>query len=173
MTPEEAWKGHKPSVEHFRIFGCIAYAHVPDQKRKKLDDKGEKCVFLGVSEASKAYKLYNPLTKMIVTSRDVIFDEERTWEWNGQQPNPNTSEFGFEEEEHENGGEEKIATPTRGETSTDVHVEPHRSRIRKRPAWMEDFEVTGINQIDDPVTHFALFSDCDPTTFESAAKEAK
>ncbi|CAL0318234.1 unnamed protein product [Lupinus luteus] len=39
MTPEEAWKGHKPSVEHFRIFGCITYAHVPDQKRKKLDDK--------------------------------------------------------------------------------------------------------------------------------------
>ncbi|CAL0309357.1 unnamed protein product [Lupinus luteus] len=122
MTPEEAWKGHKPSVEHFRIFGCIAYAHVPDQKRKKLDDKGEKCVFLGVSEASKAYKLYNPLTKRIVTSRDVIFYEERTWEWNGQQPNPNTSEFGFEEEEQENGGEEKIATPTRGETSTDAHL---------------------------------------------------
>jgi len=44
MTLEEAWSGRKPSVEHFRIFRCIAYAHVPDEKRKKLDDKGEKCV---------------------------------------------------------------------------------------------------------------------------------
>ncbi|XP_074353008.1 uncharacterized protein LOC141692171 [Apium graveolens] len=38
-TPNEAWSGSKPSVGHLRIFGCIAYAHVPDQKRKKLDDK--------------------------------------------------------------------------------------------------------------------------------------
>ena len=47
--------------------------HVLDEKRKKLDDKGEKCVFLSVSEASKAYKLFNPLIKKIITSRDVIF----------------------------------------------------------------------------------------------------
>ena len=73
MTPEEAWSGRKPVVDHFRIFGCVAYAHIPDEKRKKLDDKGEKCVFLGVSEHSKAYKLFNPSTNKIVTSRDVIF----------------------------------------------------------------------------------------------------
>ena len=48
--------------------------------------RGEKCVFLGVSEVSKAYKLFNPLTKKIVTSRDVVFDEENTWDWNRQQP---------------------------------------------------------------------------------------
>ena len=69
-----------------KIFSCIAYAHVPDDKRKKLDDKGEKSVFLGVSEASKAYKLSNPFTKKIMTSKDDIFDEENTWNWNRQQP---------------------------------------------------------------------------------------
>ena len=74
MTPEEAWTGRRPAVDYFKIFGCIAYAHIPDEKRKKLNDKGEKCVFLGVSEASKAYKLFNPLTNKIVTSRDVVFD---------------------------------------------------------------------------------------------------
>ncbi|RVW73046.1 Retrovirus-related Pol polyprotein from transposon RE1 [Vitis vinifera] len=47
MTLEEAWSGRKPTVDNFKIFGCIAYAHVPDEKMKKLDDKGEKCVFLG------------------------------------------------------------------------------------------------------------------------------
>ena len=81
VTPEEAWNGRKPSVNHFRIFGCIAYAHIPDQKRKKLDEKGEKCIFLGVSEMSKAYKLYNPITKKIVISRDIIFDEGSFWKW--------------------------------------------------------------------------------------------
>jgi hypothetical protein len=55
MTPEEAWSGRKPSVSHFRIFGCIAYAHVPDNLRKKLDDKSTVCIHLGISEESKAY----------------------------------------------------------------------------------------------------------------------
>nr|KYP72045.1 Retrovirus-related Pol polyprotein from transposon TNT 1-94 [Cajanus cajan] len=49
-TPEEAWSGDKPRVDHFRVFGCIAHAHIPDQKRSKLDDKSKRCVFLGVSD---------------------------------------------------------------------------------------------------------------------------
>ena len=72
MTAEEAWSGRIPAVDHFRIFGCMAYAHVPNVRRKKLDDKAEKCFFLSVSEASKAFKLFNPLTKKIVISRDVV-----------------------------------------------------------------------------------------------------
>ncbi|KAD7477788.1 hypothetical protein E3N88_00924 [Mikania micrantha] len=60
INPQEAWTGFKPSVAHFRVFGCIAYAHVPDQRRSKLDDKSEKCIFVGYSEQSKAYKLFNP-----------------------------------------------------------------------------------------------------------------
>jgi hypothetical protein len=39
MTPEEAWSGRKPSVAHMRMFGCLAYAMVPDEKRGKLDTK--------------------------------------------------------------------------------------------------------------------------------------
>lgn len=82
LTPEEAWSGQRPGVDHFKIFGCIAYTHIPDEKRKKVDDKGEKCIFLSVSEQSKAYRLYNPNTKKIIISRDVVFDEEKLWSWN-------------------------------------------------------------------------------------------
>ena len=82
MTPEEAWSGSKPEVEYFRVFGCIAYANIPDQKRRKLDDKSKKCVFLGVSEELKAWRLYDPVTKNIVISKDVIFDENKSWVWN-------------------------------------------------------------------------------------------
>lgn len=38
---------------------------------------------------------------------------------------------------------------------------------------MTDYEVTGIDQPDDPLMHFALFSYCNPTTFEEAIKESK
>nr|GEW75859.1 hypothetical protein [Tanacetum cinerariifolium] len=34
MTPEEAWSGIKPSVEHFKVFGCIGHVHIPDVKRR-------------------------------------------------------------------------------------------------------------------------------------------
>jgi transposase InsO family protein len=81
MTPKEAWSGHKPAVDHFRIFGCVAYVYIPDPKRIKLDAKGEKCVLLGVSDESKAYRLYNPLTKRICISIDVVFDENSSWDW--------------------------------------------------------------------------------------------
>jgi transposase InsO family protein len=56
-TPEEAWSGMKPTVEYFRVFGCLAHVHVPDQRRIKLDDKSILCVLLGVSDESKAYRL--------------------------------------------------------------------------------------------------------------------
>jgi len=85
MTPQEAWSGYKPSVAHLRIFGCVAYSQVPKSKRKKLDDRGEKCIFLRYSEESKAYKIYNPLTKKLVVSRDIIFDEERVWSWSDEE----------------------------------------------------------------------------------------
>lgn len=51
---EEAWSGRKHSVTHMRVFGCLAYAHVPDELRKRLDSKGEKCIFFGYSDESKA-----------------------------------------------------------------------------------------------------------------------
>jgi hypothetical protein len=77
ITPEEAWSGIKPSVHHFRVFGCLAYAHIPDSQRKKLDNKSIKCVHLGLSDESKAYKLHDPAQRKIIVSRDVIFDETR------------------------------------------------------------------------------------------------
>lgn len=81
MTPEKAWSGVKPSVEHFRVFGCIAHVHVPDARRTKLENKSFCCVLLGVSEESKGYRLYDPIAKRIVVSRDVIFEEEKQWVW--------------------------------------------------------------------------------------------
>ena len=38
--PQEAWTGMNHSVSHLKVFGCVAYAHVPDELRKKLDKKG-------------------------------------------------------------------------------------------------------------------------------------
>ena len=57
------------------MFGCNAFVHIPDQKRKKLDKKLIHCIFVGCSADCKGYKLYNPETKKMLRSRDVIFME--------------------------------------------------------------------------------------------------
>ena len=70
----------RPSIRYLKVFGCIAYTHVLNQLSKKLDDKGEKCIFIGYSTNSKAYKLYNPETKKVIINKDVMFDEEGRWD---------------------------------------------------------------------------------------------
>jgi transposase InsO family protein len=85
VTPEEAWSGHKPSVTHLRVFGCVAYAKIPDARRTKLDDKSEKCIFVGYGDRRMGYKLYNPITKKVIMSRDVIFEEDKAWQWKDDQ----------------------------------------------------------------------------------------
>ena len=74
--PQQVWSGKCSNISHLRIFGCVAYAHVPEELRRKLDDRSQKCIFVGYSEESKAYRLYNPITKKYVINRDVLFKEE-------------------------------------------------------------------------------------------------
>lgn len=80
QTPYEAWMGRKPRVSHLKFFGCVAYALVPFHS--KLDEKSEKCIFIGYSPQSKAYRLYNPISGKVIVSRNVVFNEEACWEWN-------------------------------------------------------------------------------------------
>ncbi|MCO5588869.1 hypothetical protein L7F22_042829 [Adiantum nelumboides] len=75
MTPFQAYYGRKPTVSHFRVFGCSAFVHIPKEKRQKLDFKSRKLLFLGYSAESDAYQLYDPDTRTTTVSRDVVFDE--------------------------------------------------------------------------------------------------
>jgi hypothetical protein len=75
LTTNEAWPGYKPSVAHMKVFGCITYAHVPKEKRRKLDDKIVKCIFIGYSIEKISYMLFDPQAKKVIISKDVVFDE--------------------------------------------------------------------------------------------------
>ena len=75
ITPKEAWIKIKPYVSHFHVFGCEAWAHILDEKRKALHPKSEKCIFVGYSEDVKGYRLLQPHSHDIIIRRDVKFDE--------------------------------------------------------------------------------------------------
>jgi hypothetical protein len=48
MILEKKFTGKKPNVSHFRVFSCIGYVHVPDEKKSKLDPKAKKCIFIDI-----------------------------------------------------------------------------------------------------------------------------
>jgi hypothetical protein len=52
-APQEPWTSMKHNVVHLNCFGCVAYAHVPNELRKRLDNKGKKCIFVGYFEDTK------------------------------------------------------------------------------------------------------------------------
>jgi hypothetical protein len=60
---------------------CICYAQIPKEKRYKLDETSEKCIFVGYNSISKGYRLYNLKTNKVIISRDVLFDEKAKWNW--------------------------------------------------------------------------------------------
>lgn len=75
VSPYELWKGRKPNINYFKVWGCLAYYKVPLPKMTKLGPKALKSVFVGYAENSKAYHLLDLDSNVIVESRDVEFFE--------------------------------------------------------------------------------------------------
>ena len=74
-TPYQRWCGKKPDLSHMRVFGCVAYAHVPEIERRKLDKKAVKLRFVGYANNAKGYRLWDEDKRRILIRRDVVFNE--------------------------------------------------------------------------------------------------
>jgi hypothetical protein len=77
-TPEEMFSRNNPEVSHLKIFGCLVFVHIPKERRTKLDPSGNKGIFVGYCEVSKAFRIYIPGYHHIDTNIDVTFDEDAT-----------------------------------------------------------------------------------------------
>jgi hypothetical protein len=49
-TLEETWRNIKPYVIRFHVFGSEVWAHHPNEKRKALEIKSDKCIIVGYSK---------------------------------------------------------------------------------------------------------------------------
>nr|GFA89366.1 hypothetical protein [Tanacetum cinerariifolium] len=74
-TPYHIINDRKPSVKFFHIFGSVCYIVRDEENLDKIKEKGDECIFVGYSNQSKAYRVFNKRTRVIMESIHVNFDE--------------------------------------------------------------------------------------------------
>ncbi|XP_036140851.1 uncharacterized protein LOC105835035 isoform X2 [Monomorium pharaonis] len=74
-TPFELFFGRKPSLEHLRVFGCVAFFYVPKQHRNKLEPRGEIGIMVGYARNRSGYRIYDIKNHRIIEERTVKFHE--------------------------------------------------------------------------------------------------
>nr|GEY67268.1 hypothetical protein [Tanacetum cinerariifolium] len=65
----------KPFVKFFHIFGSLCYIVKDGENLDKMKEKGNACIFIGYSTQSRAYRVFNKRTRVIVETIHVNFDE--------------------------------------------------------------------------------------------------
>ena len=74
-TSYELWKGRKPNVKYFRIFGSTCFILKDRENVGKFDSRSDEGIFLGYSSTSKAYRVYNKRTMKVMEIVNVVIDE--------------------------------------------------------------------------------------------------
>lgn len=93
-TPFELFYGYKPSVKHFKIFGSLAYVHIPKVQRNKLQPKAKIGIVTGYAVNTKGYRVYLPKERKTIETIHVKIDESK----NGAKTlfgKPSTENFSF------------------------------------------------------------------------------
>src|SRR6266481_8311967 len=77
-TPYKAFYNKKPNIARLQEFGIQCWIMVPEQWRTKLDPKAEQHIFMGITDNTKVWRYHNTRSKIIQTSRNVIFNKQDT-----------------------------------------------------------------------------------------------
>jgi hypothetical protein len=134
--------------------------------------KMKKMILLGYHSTG-AYKLYDPISKKVHISRDVIVDENETWKWETNTEIKNVNSHIFTEsdqseesdedmEEIQNGTENVV---TEDNQTTQPIMRPQRNR--QAPRRLEDCEILPDSAVNDEgeLIHFALLDDAEPLNY--------
>jgi hypothetical protein len=140
---------------------------------------------LGLSEESKAYRLYDPVAKKIVISRDVVFEESKSWTWDRSYEEQVVADLEWGDIEEDAALiEENNEAVSEGDEDVNEEIENNsplagnggvssssdEERVRRPPVWMRDYvSGEGLSEEDIDV-NLALFASADPVHFEEAVR---
>ncbi|GJV18845.1 retrovirus-related pol polyprotein from transposon TNT 1-94 [Tanacetum coccineum] len=74
-TPYELLRDRKPNVEYFHVFGSLCYPTNDRDDLGKMKPKANIGIFIGYSETSRGFRIYNRRTKKVMETIHVKFDE--------------------------------------------------------------------------------------------------
>ncbi|TYK30409.1 gag-pol polyprotein [Cucumis melo var. makuwa] len=75
VTLYELWKGRKPNVKYFHIFERTCYILADREYHRKWDAKSEQGLFLGSSQNSRAYKVFNNRTETVMETINIVVND--------------------------------------------------------------------------------------------------
>ncbi|XP_058765508.1 uncharacterized protein LOC131639000 [Vicia villosa] len=180
LTPEEAWCGFKPNLSHLRVFGSVAYKHVPGQLRKKLDDKGEEMIFVGYHSTG-GYKLFDARNRKIQISRDEKQSQNSAGNSvTGYSQAVHTGVIGYEQNRIPTAVffDDPVSPETVPQPPNDVQTEGHRRRSTRQrvlPSRLQECERFQDNEVNNEgdFVHFALMAESEPVNTEEALRDPK
>ena len=83
-TPQKLASGTKPLVSNLFVLLCpcvvqksTAYVETKVLNMRHQSQKGFGGIFVGITQHQKEYLIYIPITEIIVSSREVIFDNKK------------------------------------------------------------------------------------------------
>ncbi|KAI5426708.1 hypothetical protein KIW84_032223 [Lathyrus oleraceus] len=90
-TLYELWKGRKPIVKYFHVFGSKCYILADREQIRKMDPKSDEGIFLGYSTNNKAYRVFNSRTKVMMESINVVVGDNLSKKGTGVEEDVKTS----------------------------------------------------------------------------------
>ncbi|KAL8125961.1 hypothetical protein AgCh_013308 [Apium graveolens] len=77
-TPYEMVKKKKPNLKYFHVFGCKCFVlKTHPEQLSKFDLKAVKGIFVGYPLSTKAFRVYNLRTRVVIESINVSFDDKK------------------------------------------------------------------------------------------------
>ncbi|KAG6498678.1 hypothetical protein ZIOFF_038400 [Zingiber officinale] len=123
-------------------------------------NKRSEAYFVGYSDESKGYRLYNPITCKLAVSRDVIFDEMASWSWKESSSKLISQSDFYEASKPDDESDPAILSPNPPSAPDHAENSSSESPIRKTRSLREIYETS----------EFALFTS-ETQNFEKDEKD--
>ncbi|KAJ9566173.1 hypothetical protein OSB04_002139 [Centaurea solstitialis] len=73
-TPYHVLFGRIPNIDYFKVFGCPCFVINETENRGKFGPKSDEMIFVGYSDCSVAYRVFNKKSRVVYESVNVRFD---------------------------------------------------------------------------------------------------
>ncbi|KAA0058241.1 gag-pol polyprotein [Cucumis melo var. makuwa] len=75
VTLYELWNGRKPNVKYFHVFGSTCYILANRDYHRKWDVKSKQGIFLGYSQNSRAYRVFNSISGTVMETINGLVND--------------------------------------------------------------------------------------------------